>query len=144
LLLGGGVGFDRTLDDAEALRGEFDEDASPIGRVRRPANETGALEAIDTVRHRGGREKERAREIGGTHPVRGTRAAKDAEDVVLVGVEAELVEDVLRRPLDVPSGTTDPLDDGLPGDAQVGTLAPPLFEREVDVILLSGNTAILT
>lgn len=135
--------LDRALDDVEALWRELDERAPSVGRAGDPPDETGLLEPIDAVRDGPGREEERAGQIGRAHPVRRARSAEDAEHVVLVRVEPELVEDVLRRALEVPRGATDALDDGLGRDVQVRTFAPPVRERVVDVILLSGNTRTL-
>ena len=143
LLLGGRVSLDRALDDGERLGRELDEDAPAIGRVRRPTDEACPLEPVDAVRDRRRRQEEGAREIRRRHSVWMSGSAEDAEHVVLVRVEIEIVEDALRRALDVPRGATDALDDCLGGDVQVGTLAPPLLEREVDVVLLAGNKPIL-
>ncbi len=139
-----GVGLDRALDDADARRGQLDEDAPAIGGIGGSAHKPGSLETIDAVRDGRGRDEERPRESGRAHPVRSAGPAEDAEDVVLVRVEIELVEDVLRGALDVPRGAADALDDRLRRDVHAGTLALPLREREVDVILLSGNTKTLT
>ena len=143
LLLGRSMGLDCSLDDAEALGRELDEDAPTVSRARNAADEVGPLEPIDTVGDGGGCQEERARQVCRAHPVRRAGPPKDAEHVVLVRVEVELVEDMLRRALDVSCGATDALDDGLGRDVQVGALAPPVRERVVDVILLPGNRTIL-
>jgi hypothetical protein len=57
-------------------------------------------------------------------------------------VEPELVEDVLDGALDVPGSPPETLDDRLGVGVQVGALAGPLLEREIDVVLFGNNESL--
>jgi hypothetical protein len=58
-------------------------------------------------------------------------------------VEAELVENVLDRALDVTRAPPEALDDGLGRRVQVGTLSSPLLEGEIDVVLVGNSESLI-
>ncbi len=142
MLLGRGVRFDRALDEGEALRSELHEDAAAVVRIGAPANEARLLEPVDTMGDGRGRQKEGPGELGGAHPIGVAGPAQYAENVELVRVEPELVEDVLDRALDVPGAPAQALYHGLGPRVEIGALALPLLEREIDVILLGNNESL--
>jgi hypothetical protein len=59
-----------------------------------------------------------------------------------VRVEAEFVEDVFDRALDVTCAPSEALDDGLARRVQVGPLPSPLLEGEIDVVLVGNNESL--
>src|SRR5215207_3107379 len=122
------------VDELEARRRERDEDGAAVIRVRGAADEACLLEPVEALGRATRREHQRARELARPQPVGRPMPAQRRQHVVPAGLEPMLAIDAFELLLELAGESRDPSDDTDRRGIEVGALAAPLFEDDVDAV----------
>ena len=138
-LLVGHVGLEGVVDDRLPVRGQPDEDAPPVGRIRSALDQARLDEAVEALGHPARREQGRAHQLGRVELVGRPGAAQSRQQVEPARLEPVLGESCRERCVRERRRPVEPADEAQRGRVHVRSLAPPLLEDAVDVVGTLGS-----
>lgn len=131
----------RLVEQRLAVCRESDQEAASVRGIRLAFDQPSGLQSVEKLSQTTGGEQQRSAQLGWRAGVRDTRATERGQDVELADAKPECGEAALDLAFEISGHTEDSTDYGNGRDVEVRSLARPLVDNSVYVILLHSRTS---